>query len=324
MARADIVLNLLKTGVNGDLTLFKRTAKALMVDEQSKNHFVLAKQIEDILKESEGESTDTPSSVYKQKPLKDALYETIPNRQISDLVLPKLANDQVHELIEEHHRRDLLRTYNLEPKHKLLFYGPPGNGKTSLAEAIAQSLAVPFFTLHYEDVVQSYLGESAKKLDLVFEYAANKRCVLFLDEFEAISKERDDINESGEIKRLVSSLLTQIDRLPSHVVVIAATNHTSMIDKAFWRRFQMHVELGKPNQSMIKDWIATYQNNSNQDLHYEPALLAKELRGLSFSEVESFALDVTRRYVLSQPSSSSSVKGIVDKKILEWKNRLTS
>lgn len=324
MARADLVLNLVKTGVRGELSLFKRAAQALIAEERSKNHLVLAQQLQDIITDAESEPQEVKSSVFKQMELKDALYETIPNKKLSDLVLPKLAKSQVNELIEEQNRRDLLRTYNLEPKHKVILYGPPGNGKSSLAECVAQSLALPFLTLHYEDVIQSYLGETAKKLDLVFEHAKNRRCVLFLDEFEAVSKERADENESGEIKRLVSSLLTQIDRLPSHVVLIAATNHKNSVDKAFWRRFQTHIELVKPTERQIAKWLDIYIAKSKQSFGYEANDLAKKMRGFSFSDVESFALDVSRRLVLAQPISEKKLTSIVDNKIAEWKTRLIS
>lgn len=324
MARADLVLNLVKTGVKGDVSHFKRATQALIAEEKSKNHYVLAQQLEDILSETGESSRQLKSSLYKPSELKDALYETLPSKKIDDLVLPKLAKSQIAELLEEHNRRDLLRSYNLEPKHKVLLYGPPGNGKSSLAEAIAQSLALPFLTLHYEDVIQSFLGETAKKLDLVFEHAKNKRCVLFLDEFEAISKERGDEHESGEIKRLVSSLLTQIDRLPPHVIVVAATNHKEFIDKAFWRRFQMHVELVKPTQIQIKKWLSIYLRKSKQSFGRDVAELASQLKGFSFSEIESFALDVSRRTILAQPISEEGLTKVVDGKLSEWKTRLKS
>lgn len=317
MARADIVLNLVKTGVNGDMELFKKTVQALVAEERAKNHLVLANQLNSILEEYDN---NTESSLYRTKPLHDAVYERMPQVTMSDVVLSKSVERQVGDFIEEFHRKDLLRSYNIEPKHKVLLYGPPGNGKTSLAEAIAQSLMLPFYTLHYEDVIQSYLGETAKKLDQVFEHVKTRHCVLFMDEFEAISKERGDELESGEIKRMVSSLLTQIERLPPNVIVIAATNHTNMIDKAFWRRFQMHVEMKKPTQVMIKKWFDLYTQKIDTDLGYSSKVLAEKMKGYSYSELEAFTLDVKRRYVLNIPSNN--IKKIVDAKISEWKKRL--
>ena len=103
----------------------------------------------------------------------------------------------------------------LEPRNKILLVGPPGNGKTSLAEAIATSLMIPLYVVKYESIIGAYLGETASKLSKLFEFAKTRQCVLFFDEFETLGKERGDQQETGEIKRVVSSLLLQIDALPS-------------------------------------------------------------------------------------------------------------
>ena len=132
--------------------------------------------------------------------------ELSPRRQLDDLILSSQTRQVVDDLVEEQHRADLLRSHNLEPRHRVLLAGPPGNGKTSLAEAIADALSTPFLVVRYEAVVGSYLGETARRIEQVFEYARSRRCVLFFDEFDAIGKERGDLHETGEIKRVVSSL----------------------------------------------------------------------------------------------------------------------
>ena len=121
----------------------------------------------------------------------------------------------------------LLRSHSLEPRHTILLIGPPGTGKTSLAGAIAAELALPFLTVRYEGLVGSYLGETAGRLQEVVDYVSRTPCVLFFDEFDSVGKERSDAQETGEIKRVVSSLLLQMDALPSHCVVVCATNHRS-------------------------------------------------------------------------------------------------
>ena len=133
------------------------------------------------------------------------------------------------ELIEEHRRADLLRAHNLEPRHRVLLTGPPGNGKTSFAEALATELAVPLLSVRYESLIASYLGETAVRFSRLFDQVRVRRCVLFFDEFDVVGKERGDVHETGEIKRVVSSLLLQIDALPSHVVAVSATNHPELL-----------------------------------------------------------------------------------------------
>src|SRR6185436_19787896 len=108
---------------------------------------------------------------------------------------------------------------------------------------LAGALIVPLYAVRYDGVVGSYLGETAQRLRRLFAFARTRQCVLFFDEFDTLGKERADEHETGEIKRVVSSLLLQIDDLPSHVVVVTATNHAEILDRAVWRRFQIRLNL---------------------------------------------------------------------------------
>ena len=168
---------------------------------------------------------------------------------MENLILPQAVKDICQSMIDEQLRADILQSYGLEPRNKVLLIGPPGNGKTSLAEAMAEALMVPLLTVRYESIVGAYLGETASKLSKLFEIAKTRKCVLFFD--ETLGKERGDAHETGEIKRVVSSLLMQIDALPSYVVAIAATNHDTLLDKAAWRRFQVKIEIPKPTRNNL-------------------------------------------------------------------------
>src|SRR5262249_50918218 len=153
------------------------------------------------------------------------------------------------------HRVEILRSYGLEPRHRVLLAGAPGNGKTSLAEGLAQAMMVPLIVPRYDGLIASYLGETASRLRKLFDHFRTKACVLFFDEFDTLGKERGDEHETGEIKRVVSSLLLQIDDLPSHVVVVTATNHPELLDRAVWRRFQLRFELPAPNRAQIEAYF---------------------------------------------------------------------
>ena len=148
---------------------------------------------------------------------------------------------------------------------KILLVGAPGNGKTSLAEAVAESLMVPFLTIRYEQLIGSYLGETASRLGQLFDYARTRPCVLFFDEFETLGKERGDTHETGEIKRVVSSLLLQIDSLPSYVVVIAATNHDDLLDKSRMAQIQIRVELPPPTRANLSN-VAIFNSSAETTL----------------------------------------------------------
>jgi SpoVK/Ycf46/Vps4 family AAA+-type ATPase len=163
---------------------------------------------------------------------------------------------------------------------------------------------LPFYLIRYEGVVSSFLGETAARLDNAFEFARSRRCVLFFDELDTIAKERSDEHETGEIKRVVSTLLLQIDRLPAHVIFIGATNHSELLDRAAWRRFQIRAELEPPGRAQATRFLERLAARLGGDLGYAPRTLADKLVGASFSELEEFALDVRRRAVLELPDNN--------------------
>ncbi len=319
MARADLLLNLVKAASRGDQAQFQKTVEALAADERAKNHGVLADRLLANLRSENNGNSKLPAPPLTRSVSGPLLAEVIPGRRIEDLILPAEAEKAIHELVEEQHRADLLRSHNLEPRNRVLLAGPPGNGKTSLAEAIAHALSVPLLVVRYETVIGSYLGETAQRIGQVFEQARSRQCVLFFDEFDAVGKERGDLHETGEIKRVVSSLLLQIDALPSYVVVVTASNHPELLDRAVWRRFQIRLELPMPKQGQIAEWFKRFEKRTGQAFGVLSRNLGQRLNGLSFAEVEDFGADVIRRITLGQPNVDSNK--IVGECLNQWKKR---
>ena len=322
MARADLILTLVKASRQGDDLKVRKAVEALAAEERAKNHTILADRLLAQLQSDNGRYAQQSTRLLNHSAPNPLVAETVPRRYLEDLILPAEADETLRELVAEQHRADLLRSYGLEPRNRVLFAGPPGNGKTTLAEAVANALNVSLLVVRYEAVIGSYLGETAQRIGRVFEHARSQHCVLFFDEFDSVGKERGDLHETGEIKRVVSSLLLQIDALPSYVVVVTASNHPELLDRAVWRRFQIRLELPAPTQGQIEEWFRRFEKRHEQPLGLSPRSLAQRLRGLSFAEVEDFGTDVLRKIVLEQPAAD--VKAIVERRLRHWRQRYTA
>jgi SpoVK/Ycf46/Vps4 family AAA+-type ATPase len=316
MTRADLVVALARAATSGDQQGVRRALEAIVAEERQKQHNVVADELATVLERPTPSSNGT---LRLDDTTHSLVHEVVPGRKLDDLVLPEHVEAAVRQLAEEQHRVDLLRAYNLEPRNRVLLIGPPGNGKTSLAEALAAELLAPMFVVRYEGIVASYLGETASRLQRLFDFVRSRRCVLFLDEFATIAKERGDEHETGEIKRVVSSLLLQIDHLPSHVVVVTATNHPELLDRAVWRRFQVKLELPPPTRAQREEWFERFERRADFDLGYSPRTLADRLSSLSFAEIEEFALDIQRQWVLGLPEADA--RRIVKDTLGQWAKR---
>lgn len=319
MSRADLLVSLVKAGSEGDQRLLRSTVEAMAAEERAKSHHQLADRLVKNLGDARARS-QTPEIVRTYDGGHGGLlYEIEPRRTLAEMFIDPQVRNACEEIVEEQHRRDLLRSYGLEPRHRILLSGPPGNGKTSLAEALATQLMVPLFVVRYEAVIGSFLGETSGRLKKLFDFARTHQCVLFFDEFDTLGKERGDTHETGEIKRVVSSLLLQIDALPSHVVVVTATNHAELLDRAVWRRFQLRLELVPPTLAQKEAWFTRLQERLGAKLGIAAKTLAAKLPATSFSDLEQFCEDVHRRYVLAMPDPD--LKKIVTERLNQWHAR---
>lgn len=320
MARSDLLISLVNAGVSGDREKLRSTTEALVAEERAKNHNILADRLERALSTV---PVTPPALISSQSVIgeeKEAILELEPRVQLEHLLLPLPVKENGRQLIEEHIRADVLRAHGFEPRHRILLSGPPGNGKTSFAEAIAEALALPFFVVRYDALIGSYLGETNTRLRKLFDYVRTRPCVLFFDEFDAIGKERGDTHETGEIKRVVSFLLMQLDQLPSYVVTIAATNHAELLDRAVWRRFQMRVGFPAPTDAQIKEFLTRTITNWPDKPRLSISNLAKKLSKSSYAEVLDFCQNVRRRQILGLGEVSVDVS--LKKELDLWSTRV--
>jgi len=315
MARADILISMVQSANRGDMVSFRKAVESLIAEERTKKHNILAERL--ALSLNNGVNKNT--AVRPNGETGDLVFEINPQKRFDDLIINEQTLKICQELIEEQNRADLLRSYGLEPRSRILLAGPPGNGKTSLAEALAAHLMYPLLVIRYENLIGRYLGETASRLQKVFSYVKTRNCVLFFDEFDTIGKERGDTKETGEIKRVVSSLLLQMDSLPSYVVVITASNHPELLDRAVWRRFQLRLELKPPDVKQIECFIELFNKRTGMNFNYSPKSLSQKLSGYSFSEVEEFCTDVVRQAVLT--NKQDDARNIVSLKLEQWRSK---
>ena len=247
-------------------------------------------------------NTYTQNALY-QKPIpveKDnrfplADYETFSENDIW-LALPEHIETKVEQFLINLNHRDKLETKGIPINPTILLYGEPGTGKSKLAAYIAAKLSLPLITARSDALVSSYLGSTSKNIRMLMDYAKERECVLFLDEFDALAKGRDDSNEVGELKRVVVSLLQNIDAL-DNVILIAATNHPHLLDRAVWRRFQYKIEVPLPNRESRKDIATKWLQGSISSKVLN--LFSDISEGISGAEIENIVFEYKRECILN-------------------------
>lgn len=205
----------------------------------------------------------------------------------------------LRQFVSERQREGELADAGLAPTRTMLFTGPPGVGKTLAARWIASELGWPLITLDLSTVMSSFLGRTGNNLRSVLDFAKSSPCVMFLDEFDAIAKKRDDATEIGELKRLVTVLLQEIEEWPITGVLLAATNHADLLDPAVWRRFEVILEFPLPSSELVGVAIEQFLvEHAPEAAKWRPAL-TQMMAGNSFSDIERTLRNLRRTAVIS-------------------------
>ncbi len=202
------------------------------------------------------------------------------------------------QIVAERSNPEVLRKAGIEPTKSVIFTGPPGVGKTMAARWLAIELKLPLLTLDLAAVMSSYLGRTGTNLRHVLDYAKGFDCVLLLDELDAIAKKRDDGGEIGELKRLVTVLIQEIDDWPSTGLLVAATNHPDLLDPAIWRRFEALIEFPLPDSDAISKFVKSELKDQMDSSDTWASLLGIALTGQSLSEVERDILSAKRSAIV--------------------------
>lgn len=242
-----------------------------------------------------------------------------PRKRLVDLVLPEAVRRSCQEFLDDHQHAAALRATGLVPRNRILLDGPPGNGKTSLAEALAEALDLPFYVVRYDRLIGESLHETLTTLGQLFDQVQQQPCVVFFDEFDTIGKERGDTSDITDVKRAVGMLLIHIELTALPTIVIAATNHQELLDHAAWRRFQLRVHLPRPTLPQVVQWFTRLR----EQLPF-PAELVQELSDrmveISFAELEDFSTDLRRRAVIEGPTAD--LGRLVKHRLSLWSRRL--
>ena len=267
------IIKIIEGGLKRDRTKVLKFSKLLVKNAIKSGNTSLSNRIEKMLNSSKNANfvvADQLESIPVDDESRFSIADTIyPTKRDQKLVFPTFVKSQINDFIEGIRKKDKILQYNIQLNNSLLLYGPPGCGKTTLASDIANQLNLPLVTARLDATISSLLGSTAKNLKKLFTYANDKPCILFLDEFDAIAKARDDVHELGELKRVVNALLQNIDQFIENNILIAATNHHKLLDSAVWRRFSQVVYIGLPNQEdrtkLIKTFFENYPNNFIND-----------------------------------------------------------
>lgn len=223
--------------------------------------------------------------------------------------------DYLQQVLMERKNADTLYKLGLHPTKSLLFTGAPGLGKTLAAKWIASQLNRPLLVLDLAAVMSSYLGRTGNNIRYVLDYAKSIECVLLLDELDAIAKRRDDTSEIGELKRLVTVLLQEIDDWPSSGLLLAATNHPNLLDPAVWRRFEMVVDFEAPSPDQTQVLIKRLLIGQVENLDFWSQILSYALVGKSFSDVERQISILRKSAAIERTPILDGVKSLVSSSI---------
>ncbi len=220
-----------------------------------------------------------------------------------ELFLSPDSEQRVRQFLAYFRAADRLIASGVGISPSLLMFGPPGCGKTQLAKFLAAELGLPLITARVDGLISSYLGSTAKNLRLLFEHAMSRPCVLFLDEFDALAKMRDDSKELGELKRVVISLVQNIDAMGKDHVLIAATNHEHLLDPAIWRRFAYKLHLKEPDATSRERMVRRFFGPFATEELVEVVVALTE--GLTGAQLRHIAEDCIRGAILGDRNSVS-------------------
>lgn len=288
-----------------------RVAFSIIEEENRKGHTKLADKLNTILKDNLSREDEFKPTL---KIAKENNYKVPVDRRYKlplathiehenlrhDMVLTPEVESKILRIEKEYLARERLAHHGLKPRKKILFYGSSGCGKSMGAERIAWDLGLPFYKVRFDSIISSYLGESASNLQNLFDSIEDYPCVLLLDEFDIIGKQRDiSSNDVGEIHRIVNILLGLLEEYDGEGILIATTNLEGSLDKALFRRFDDFIELPKPSEKEIVELLKTSFSALKLNSKINLKSYSKKMVGMSYAIVVKIANDAAKKAVIN-------------------------
>jgi SpoVK/Ycf46/Vps4 family AAA+-type ATPase len=301
MATGEQIKALLHSYSEGDNSHFLSIATQIAASAARQGKGQLAKELRDLVEEIKKKQRECQiGAVPIARPageLAGLLIASYPKTRFSELVLSDPTRIQLERVVQEYRQLDVLRSHSLSPARKLLLVGPPGCGKTMTASAIAGELKLPLFAVQLHSLITKFMGETAVKLHAIFESMRSTRGVYLFDEFDAIGGDRAARNDVGEIRRVLNSFLQFLEHDDSDSVVIAATNHISLLDAALFRRFDGVVFYHLPTAAEIRELVQNRLGRFGVS-HLDWYSIEQSASGLSHSEIGRACDDAAKDVIL--------------------------
>jgi AAA+ superfamily predicted ATPase len=303
MATADQLKALIKSFSEQDTTRFYRIALQLAAHEARLGHGRVANELRELVDQARSQTSVVQRSagpIPISKPrgeLEGLLSVSYPDFHLQHMVLPPAVKEDFQRILKEHRQQHKLVEHGLSPRRKLLLLGPPGTGKSMAAKVLAGELHLPLFVVRFEALITKFMGETAAKLRLIFDAMHQTRGVYLFDEFDAIGAQRAMPNETGEIRRVLNSFLQFIEQDNSLSIIIAATNHVEILDRALFRRFDDVIRFDVPSKELavrlLQERLAAFKT---EDLDWDR--VSDEARGLSYGDLVRACEDAAKDMVL--------------------------
>jgi len=293
--------------VKKDYESFSRIALDIIEEENRKKHHLLAKRLKQILNENGVSSDITTSRQLPPVPRDNEKgFRLLDVKKVfldwDDVILLQETQETLEQIVSELQKEDVLATYGLQPKRKVLFHGPPGTGKTLTAKVLSSIIGYPLVLVRFDSVISSYLGQTASNLRKIFDYIESGKWVVLFDEFDIIGKQRDDPSEHGEIKRVVNNFMLMIENYEGDSLIIASTNHAYLLDIGVWRRFDEIVRFDLPDRERRRKIFEKYLRVLNRDAIDLDEIVDKS-EDFSGSDIEQTCLEAVKRAILQGKDS---------------------